>query len=82
MTEINIPISPIMFVVLTLALATLLLWLKNKEFRYSKSIKIILYLIMICFGIIYLLGIVAFFSPVTATLIILGLIWIALLIKN
>lgn len=76
MVEINITINPILFIVLTIVLFALVLWIRNREFRYSKLVKIILYLLLVVDGVIIFLIICSVFSVLIATFIIIALLWI------
>ena len=71
----------IVFVV-ALVLIVLLLWIRKKDFRYSKSIKILLCILLICNGIFIFAGISAIFSDKAASIMILVLLWIMAVIYN
>ena len=74
--ELTLPINPILFIVLTLALIALSLWIRDKEFRYSKLIKIILFLLLAISGIIIFLIICIVYSTLTAIFVAIALYWI------
>ena len=74
--ELTLPINPILFIVLTLALIALSLWIRDKEFRYSKLIKIILFLLLAISGIIIFLIICIVCSTLTAIFVAIALYWI------
>lgn len=76
MVGINIPIIPILLIVLTIALFVLVLWIKNKEFRYSILVRTILYLLLAADVAIIFLIICNIFSVLTAIFIAVALYWI------
>ena len=76
MVGINIPIIPILLIVLTIALFVLVLWIKNKEFRYSILVRTILYLLLAADVTIIFLIICSIFSVLTAIFISVALYWI------
>ena len=71
-----------MVFVVALALIVLLLFIKNKEFRYSKSIKILLCILLICDGIFVFAGISTIFSNKAAFIVAIVLLWIMAVIYN
>lgn len=74
--ELTLPINPILFIVFTLALIILSLWVRDKEFRYSKLIKAILYLLLVTSGIIIFLVICNVYSTLTAIFVVIALYWV------
>ncbi|MCK5084173.1 MAG: hypothetical protein KAQ64_00770 [Candidatus Pacebacteria bacterium] len=64
--------------VAALALIVLLLWIKKKEFRYSRSIKILLYILLICNGIILFSVFSVVFSALAVILVAVALVWVKL----
>ena len=74
--ELTLPINPILFIVFTLALIILSLWIRDKEFRYSKLIKVVLYLLLIASGTIIFLIICSVYSNLTAVFVVIALYWV------
>jgi len=74
--ELTLPINLILFIVFTLALIILSLWIRDKEFRYSKLIRIILYLLLAVSGIIIFLIICTVYSTLTAVFVAIALYWV------
>lgn len=78
----NITVNLGMVLVVALALIVLLLFVKNKKFHYSKSIKILLCVLLVCDGIFIFAGISAIFSDTAAFIMAIMLVWIMAVIYN